>query len=149
MKILNESVVFAPHIIANIEKRYNAKFVCDSPLKTINGGWSYSPWAIFYTEVAHPQGSNYFGMGWKHDQGEKPYLAITNGIAATEPFSGLLIDEEIVYSRHVHDFRPHKGVFIDGGRDYVRWGGNRMHDAKIVKLQIVGDHLEVVDEVRD
>ncbi len=35
---------------------------------------------------------------------------------------------DVVWSRHRHDWRPcgcfddHRGVFVDGGRDYLRYG---------------------------
>jgi len=139
MKILTESSSITLSGIKIIENKMNAKYIFESCLKTTSGGWSNAPFAIFYTEDAHPQGSNYFGIYVDIDG----KTMITNAISATEPFQGAAIDDEIIYSRYRHDFREHRGVFIDGGRDYIRWGGERMTDAKIVNLAVVKDHLEV------
>lgn len=141
MKILNESTVYKPDGIKIIEDKMNAKFVFESCLKNRAGGWANMPVAIFYTEVAHPQGSNYFGVYNDFDG----RVTITDAISATEPFEGLLIDDDIIYSRYRHDFREHNGVFIDGGRDYTRIGGSRMAEATVVKLKVVDDHVEVDD----
>ena len=136
MNIRNECTFLKPEGIAKIEDAYNAKYVFESCIKTIDGGWGDFPAAIFYTETPHPRGSNYFGVYVDHN-GE---FMITNGISATEPFDALQIDEDIIYSRYRHDFREHNGYMVDGGRDYFR----RSADGTPVKLQVVGDHLEVV-----
>jgi len=140
MKILNESSIYKPAGIKIVEDKMNAKYVCESCLRNRDGGWANVPVAIFYTELAHPEGSNYFGI-YNNIDGR---TTITNAISATEPFSGLLIDNEVVYSRYRHDFRGHNGIFVDGGRDYLRFGGERIDQAEIVKIQIVKDHLEIV-----
>jgi hypothetical protein len=140
MKILNESSIYKPAGIKIVEDKMNAKYVCESCLRNRDGGWANVPVAIFYTELAHPEGSNYFGI-YNNIDGR---TTITNAISATEPFSGLLIDNEVVYSRYRHDFREHNGIFVDGGRDYLKFGGERIDQAEIVKIQIVKDHLEIV-----
>jgi hypothetical protein len=143
MKIHNESTWLKPDGIAKVEQMYNAKYVFESCLKTRFGGWSEFPVAIFYTEQAHPEGSNYFGL-FKNSFGQ---LTITNGISATEEFNALQIGEDIIYSRYRHDFSMLKeneeGGFIDGGRDYVKYNPEI---GKLIKLKVVGDHLEVVDD---
>jgi len=143
MKILNESTVYKKGGIKIIEDKMNAKFVFESCLKNRDGGWANVPVAIFYTEKAHPEGSNYFGL-YTDVYGR---VTISNAISATEPFNGLLIDDEVIYSRYRHDFREHNGVFIDGGRDYLRCGGARIGDTLSVKIHVVNDHLEVLDAV--
>ena len=42
-----------------------------------------------------------------------------------------------IWSRHVHDFRPCKcgACFIDGGRDYLRYGGN-FEDIEVIDLEV-------------
>lgn len=141
--ILNGCSFISAENIKKIEEHYNAKYVFESPLKTRGGGWSYNSAAIFYTEVAHPQGSNYFGL-YYNDQNN---LMITNGISATEEFEGVAIDGDVVYSRSRHDYRGHNGIFVDGGRDYLRWGGERYLSATPVKIKVNKDRLEVVDAV--
>ena len=140
MKIHNECTFFKPEGITKIEEMYNAKYVFESCLKTKDGGWSNFPVAIFYTEKAHPQGSNY--MGLYVDSYNR--LLVTNGISATEEFDALQIGENIIYSRYRHDYREQFGAMVDGGRDYFRRSADR---GVGVKLKVVGDHLEVVDEV--
>jgi hypothetical protein len=117
---------------------YNAKYVFESCLKTRTDGWSNYPVAIFYTEQAHPRGSNYMGL-YVDEYGR---LLITDGIAATEPFDALQIGEDIIYSRYRHDYREFKGAMVDGGRDYFKRSADR---GVPVKLKVVGDHLEVVE----
>lgn len=136
MRILNECTWLKPDGIAKVENMYNAKYVFESCLKT-KYGWSNFPVAIFYTEVAHPEGSNYFGL-YRTDFGD---IMITNGISATEPFNALLVDEDVVYSRYRHDYREHKGAIVDGGRDYFKHNGV----GQTVMLHVVGDHLEVME----
>lgn len=121
-----------------IENAYNAKYVFESCIKHKDGGWCNFPIAIFYTEEAHPRGSNYFGV-FVNESGD---FMITNGISATEPFDGLLVDGDVVYSRYRHDYREYKGAIVDGGRDYFKRSTDR---GTPVKLQVVGDHLEVME----
>lgn len=138
MNILNECTWLKPDGIAKIEKSYNAKYVFETCLKTKDGGWCNMPVAIFYTETAHPEGSNYFGL-YRTDFGD---LMITDGISATEPFDALQIGDDVIYSRYRHDYREHNGGMVDGGRDYFRHNTN----GKSVKLKVVKDHLEIVNE---
>jgi len=138
VKILNESTWLKPDGIAKVENMYNAKYVFESCLKMKDGGWSNIPVCIFYTEEAHPEGSNYFGL-YRTDFGD---VMITNGISATEPFDALQIGDDIIYSRYRHDYREHKGAMVDGGRDYFKRSSDK---GTPVKLQVVGDHLEIVD----
>lgn len=138
MNILNECTWLKPDGIAKIENMYNAKYVFESCLKLKDGGWCNMPVAIFYTEEAHPEGSNYFGL-YRTDFGD---IMITNGISATEPFDALQVGEDIIYSRYRHDYREHKGAMVDGGRDYFKRSADR---GTPVKLHVVGDHLEVME----
>ena len=141
MKILNESTFLTAKGIEIVEQKMNARYVFETCLKNRDGGWANLPVAIFYTEQAHPRGSNWFGF---YQDAMTGRFMITDGISATETFSGLLIDDEVVYSRYRHDFREHRGVFVDGGRDYLKYGGERIGEAKVVTLQVVDDHLLVV-----
>jgi len=136
MRILNESTWLKPDGIAKVENMYNAKYVFESCLKT-KWGWSDIPVCIFYTEQAHPEGSNYFGL-YRTDFGD---VMITNGISATEPFNALQVGEDIIYSRYRHDYREHKRAIVDGGRDYFKHNGV----GQTVMLHVVGDHLEVME----
>jgi len=149
MNIHNEPMFLNKETIEKIEKQYNGKYVFESCLKTKGGGWTDRAFAIFYTEKKHPEGSNYFAIGWSFDNIRltKPSLIITNGIDATEEFNGVLYNGEVFYSRFCHDFRQFpNGLFVDGGRDYTRFGGTVLDKCKLVRIRVNKDKLEVVNE---
>jgi len=54
-------------------------------------------------------------------------------------FTGIICREchEIVWSRHRHDFRhcPCGKSFVDGGRDYTRYGGELMPRLVTIKVE--------------
>lgn len=139
-KILNECSFLTPEGIAKVEELRNCKYVFESCLRSTGGTWCNFPAAIFYNETPHPQGSNY--MALYEDAGS---FYVADGISATEPFTGLQVGDQIIYSRYRHDYRMigdvDEDIFIDGGRDYVRCGGGRT-----VKLQVVKDKLEVISD---
>ena len=146
MKIHNEPQLFKQEQIKNLELYYDGKYVFDSTLRGRDGGWLDQAFAIFYTEKSHPEGSNYFGIGWRYYPGVKePGLIITDGISATEEFSGVLYNGEVYYSAYRHDFRQYpNGLFVDGGRDYTRFGGP-IDACKLVKVRVNKDKLEIVN----
>lgn len=141
MRINKDCSFLNPAGIKLIEERYNAKYVFESPLKDKKGNWTDVSFAIFFTEIPHPEGSNYFGIyhtenGWM----------IVDGISAVQdPFEAVCINEDVVYSRYRHDYRAHNGIFVDGGRDYFRWGGDRMNEAQIVNLSVNRDQLVIFE----
>ena len=140
MNILNECTFLKPEGIARLEEKYNAKYVFESCLKNHINGWTDWPAAIFYTEEAHPRGSNYFAI-FDNKNGD---FMITNGISATrQPFNGLQVGDDIIYSRYRHDYREHNGAMVDGGRDYFRRGGDV---GKPVMLRVNKDKLEICNE---
>jgi hypothetical protein len=138
--IKNESSFLDDDTIIKIEDHYNATYVFESCLKDVYDGWANFPVAIFYTEEAHPQGSNYFGL-YKTEDGT---VMITNGIKATEqPFSGVMAKNgDVIYSRYRHDHRTSDdgSVFVDGGRDYFRSGVYAKE--QYVSLRVNKDKLE-------
>ena len=125
-----------------VEKKYNVKFVCETPIK-LKSGWYETSSLIFYSEEPHPQGSNYmaFSVFPTGMEGEGQ-LTITDGFSATKGYiTGIVDEDEVIYSRYRHDYRVGKtGVFIDGGRDYVRSSGG-----KLVEMIINEGRLEVID----
>jgi len=139
MRILSDSEIFSDKQIALIENKYDAKYVFESCIKDINGNWANFPIAIFYTEEKYPEGSNYFGLYINEDR----ETIICDGISATEPFIGVRINDIVVYSRYRHDYHEFSGVFIDGGRDYLRYGGDNNENTEIVKIKVVKDKLEI------
>jgi hypothetical protein len=138
MKINTASSFLKEDVIKKIEELRNAKYVFESTVKSKDGGWVNQPMAIFYTEKKHPEGSNYFALYMQHGV---PY--ITDGITAIEPeYTGVVNDDEVVYSRYRHDYRSAGSHAIDGGRDYTRLTGS---NPKTVKFKVVEDHLEIVE----
>jgi len=143
MKILNECTFLKEKDINGIEEKYNAKYVFEACIKDTKCKWLNFPAAIFYTEKAHPEGSNYFAMFMLHG-----YPMIADGISAVKDvmYTGLEAEEEVVYSRYRHDFRSLKnGAYIDGGRDYFKYGGDKFNDYNVVRFKVVEDRLEIVD----
>lgn len=148
MKINTESSFLKEDNIKTIEREYNAKYVLETDLlgkDKFSGAtfWGNKPAAIFYTEKAHPRGSNYFALYFRGDT-----LMITDGLPSIKDvvFNGLEAEGEVIYSRYRHDFREGKnGAFVDGGRDYFKYGGDRFSDYNVVKFKVVGDHLEFID----
>lgn len=126
--------------IPKVEKKYNVKFVCETPIKD-KFGWRETPSLIFYGEK-HPQGSNYMAISVVTGYDDKTDMVITDGISATEDvIIGILDGDEVIYSRYRHDYREGKtGVIIDGGRDYTRSSGGHM-----VKMKINEGKLEVIE----
>lgn len=144
MNIVNDRSIFSRQAIKKIEARYDAKWIVDSAVPyTKENVWSESPAAIFYTETPHPQGSNYFGI----IESVESFSILDAKPAIDIPFIGLLIDGDVVFSRYRHDYREHKGIFVDGGRDYFRYGGERVNEAKPVRIKVVKDELFVEDEI--
>lgn len=141
MKVLTEPTLWNEEQIKLIEEKYKAKYVMEACLGDGKGNWCNWPAAIFYTKVPHPKGSHYFAF---YHHPISSLLTIANGHSAiAEPIEGIMIDETVIYSRYRHDYRSYGDVFIDGGRDYVRVGGNDMFRAKPVTLHVVEDRIEV------
>lgn len=125
-----------------VEARYNAKFVGQLCLKTVNGMWGENVADVYYvqnpdTSLGH---SHYFAL---FGRGESVY--ITRGDSAVEPIISAVVanDGEIIYSAYRHDYRISKdnSVFIDGGRDYTRAGRNT------IGLKVVdGEWYELEEE---
>jgi len=140
MKIDTKCSFIKPEMIDVFEREYKAKYLLETCLKARNGGWVNFPAAVFYTEEKHPRGSNYFAI--YHD-GDR--LMITDALPSINDveFKGIEAEGEVVYSRYRHDYREGKnGAFVDGGRDYFRYGGDRFSDYNIVKFKVVEDRLE-------
>ena len=107
--------------IASVEEKYNAKFVGQFCLKTIDGTWADAPADVYY--VANPNKelghSHYFGIIVRNST-----VYITKGDSGVEGsiYAVIADDGEVLYSKYRHDFNESKdkSVWIDGGRDYTR-----------------------------
>lgn len=112
--------------IPYIEQQYNAQFVLESCINTKldgTGKWVNNPYLIFYTPIAHPQGSNWFAIGYENSK-----LIIRDGQSVynadqIQPTLNCLYDEltnNYYTSTYRNDFNSINltSNFIDGGRDY-------------------------------
>ena len=143
MIINNECSFIKPEEIANIEKQYRATYVFETCLRARDGRWANYPAAVFYQEEMYPGGSNYFALYYSDDG--TLYITDAGPSIIDEEFKGLEAEGEVVYSRYRHDYRAGKnGAFVDGGRDYFRYGGDKFNDYNIVSFKVVDDHLEII-----
>jgi len=125
-----------------IEKHYKATYVLETCAKDGRGNWCNFPAAIFYTEKAHPEGSNYFALYVNEDK----EMMIANGSTAVQDvlFKGIEIEGRVTYSRYRHDYRgAGNEAFVDGGRDYFRYGGDKFDDYNIVEFVVNKDKVEI------
>ena len=141
MYIINDTSE-AGFVIPTVEDKYNAKYMGSWALRTRDGAWAEVPSAIFYVE--NPDRSlghtNYFGL---FTRGSSTY--ITKGDSAFTDLTGVLAkDGEVVISRYRHDYRGSSddSVWIDGGRDYLRYNGV----SKVVSVEVVDGKFYVDGE---
>lgn len=114
---------FTQETIKSIEQTYNGKFIMETCLKSRNGGWTNTPWMLFYSNgEAHPRGSKWFALGYNGEN-----FVITDGQSAIDdsnPHYGYFNPEtgEAVYSIYRWDCHSDKSktFSVDGGRDYVK-----------------------------
>lgn len=148
MKVLTGCEIFSLKGMKAIEEDKQAIYVCETCLKGTDGQRANNPVAVFYQPDPAKVplgGSQCFGMFWRPefpDPDAPVRLYITNAISALEPFTGLVADNgDVIYSRYRWDYRysPDRSVWIDGGRDYTRWGGH----GRLVQLTIVEDKVEI------
>lgn len=135
--------------IVNAEEHYKAKYICDTCLKVRNGSYGNQSFAIFYNEVAHPNGSNWFALF--RDNGR---TMIVNAIEVENRIiNGLVIDDsKVIYSSYRNDYRCYTsektGVefCIDGGMDYLKLNKSSEDvQFSIAKLQVTKDGLRVFE----
>lgn len=147
-RVLVEPDNWTRNQIVAIEGHYDADFVCETCIRGKNDQWVNMPLLVFYQDEDFripPGGSPYFGIyeRFDHTTGKAEGLYICNAISAVEDFTGVVADNgDVVYSRYRHDFRrsPDESVWIDGGRDYLRYNGR----GELVTLRIVGKNVEIV-----
>ena len=158
--IIIKSELFTPGGITMVEEKYHALFVCDTCLKGREGGWINQAVAVFWNRdpANIPEGgSAYFGLFFRHDPHSPPDfepgpLMITNAISAAEnEITGIEAENgDIIFSRFRHDYRGSAdgSVWIDGGRDYIRYGYYRALSGRggLVKLRMHEGELVLVAE---
>lgn len=118
---------FTEEGIKKVEKLRNATYMGPWCVKTKND-WSETPVEVFYQENPNVEAghSHYFGIFRKITLGTvSDDVYITNAESAfSVPITGILDNDEVVVSRYCHDFVDTSSGFIDGGRDYVRFGSS-------------------------
>jgi hypothetical protein len=138
LMISNNSEIFMPKDIGKIEKIKMAKYVIDCEYRGHQT-------AVFYADDPHPVSkSRYFALYYSYVMEDKPNLMITDGsfIEFQKIMAAVSDDEEIIFSRHRHDFVKSKdgSVFIDGGRDYIR-----TNTIRLIPLIIRGGEIRIGD----
>ena len=139
----HENKSLQPINIPAVEDRFNGKFIGDFCIKTNNGSWSEEPLAVFYNdnpdvEKGH---SNYFAIGVAGSD----KVFITRGDSAFDDLiTGIVADDgEVIFSRYRHDFVTSydDSVWIDGGRDYCRFGGD---PDRLVSITVLDGELVIL-----
>jgi hypothetical protein len=139
--------------IKKIEDYYGGRFVGSFCTKRTDGSWNDEPVDVFYQP--NPDFSkghtHYFGMFRNSLTG---HVMITNAISAFEhPMLGAIADDgEVIVSGYRHDYRRSKDgtVFIDGGRDYTRYGRICVNSdvdsvrTKLVQVKVVDGNLVAI-----
>lgn len=109
-----------------VETMRDAKFIGEFAIK---GFETHIP--VFYNKVKHPRGSHYFGLyhtAWfpnilrPHSDEVGNWMICDAGSVEDYFWFGFEFGDGILYSRSRHDYREKDGYFIDGGRDYTRYG---------------------------
>lgn len=116
----------------NVLNTFNINSICDHfnvhylgafALKNKEGQWTEEPFDCFFQpnpdyDAGH---SHFFTVFQRLDM----TVMIANAISAFEiPFTGLIENDRFIYSRYRHEFVSYGSVFVDGGRDYFRRGGD-------------------------
>lgn len=149
MKVNTDCSFLTKKQIKTLESIRKFKYVMETQIKNSKGEWINQPMAIFYNEKKHPQGSNYAALFTEKDpETNGVNLFIADGLSAVDGvvFQGLEAEGEVVYSRYRHDYREVKnGAFVDGGRDYFRFGGDEHNDYNIVSFKVVDGKIEIIE----
>lgn len=136
MKIITDPEYWSKETVEKLEKHYNARYICELPLNE-STGWREDPSLIFWNDVAHPQGSNYFAIS--RARGD---IVISDARKSVGfPIVGMRADNgDVIYShcRHHMNRSEDNSVWIDGGMDYLRHGGQ---SDRVVYLKIVQDQI--------
>ena len=127
------------------EKHPSARFVAEIALPLKNGGWSDNPGVVMYEETPpHPFTNNFFAY-YRYpdnplDDKERGKWVVT-GLSKFDPVvEGVYCPSRgvVAISRYCHDYYTTSvGFFVDGGRDYTRYGGSDLSHLSIVKVDLL------------
>jgi len=143
--------------IEKVEQLYSekdgvdVKYVCTTDLANA----SDMPVNVFYRPTPHPEfGNRYFGLYYSRDE----RLYITNADSVENLEFGMIEDGngDLHYSKCHHDmkyipgledlFEVQNSAYIDGGRQYVRVGGNPIPMVRYYKVKD-GNFVEIGETV--
>lgn len=128
------------------EKHPDAVFVEEIALKMVNGGYTDNPGVVLYQEnPPDPYVNKFFAYYKKVDvlayaEGRAPNDQwVIVGLPTFDPVVTALLNRktgDLMISRYRHDYWTHGACFIDGGRDYLRYGGSDMSNLEQVQLNL-------------
>ena len=139
------------------EKHPNAVFVEEIAIKT-SRGYTDHPGVVYYQEnPPAPYTNKYFcffkqrpdplsDQGYWIIKGLDDFDPVVEGVLRTLPTG----DRVIGISRYRHDyFQFTNDGFVDGGRDYTRFGGSSLSDFTIVKVNLLTKQFNLNGEWHD
>lgn len=130
---------FTPELIGKILEHHKGslpQFIEEIACKNTTG--NYTPWgaAVFWQETPpQPEWSNWFAYQFQEfdtmvgDEPAKGRRLVITGLKTFDPVVEAILEPtmeggRVAISRFGHDFvQTPSGLFIDGGRDYTRFGG--------------------------
>lgn len=115
--------IFTKKIVKKLEEKYNAKYIGDFDMKNGKSGLLfYQPFPNL--ELGH---SNYFFLFISAEN-----LYITNGEYMTDiVFNAVKSKRTYLISCYRHHYNEKDGIFIDGGRDYLRTNTDKIYQLKL------------------
>jgi len=126
------------------EKHPNARFIAEIALPTKGGGWTDNPGIVLYEENPPAPFTNQFFAYYKypdnHISDERGKWLVT-GLSKFDPVVEGVYDTTsgvVAISRYGHDyFTTSTGFFVDGGRNYTRFGGSSLSHLAVVKVNLL------------
>lgn len=124
MNIVHHPYLNTEHVIARYSEKEGVpiRYVCTSATN------QFADFAVdvFYRPTPHPDfGNHYFGLFNRYTQDGQSQVMICNADSIEQlTFNMLEVDGSYHYSQHRHDYYQVKDAAIDGGRAYLRLGGN-------------------------
>ena len=144
--------------IPYIEQHYNAQFVLETCINSKldgTGAWVNNPYLIFYTPIAHPQGSNWMAIGYEPSQITRDTkLIIRDGqsVYNADQIKPTLIcaynseTNQYFTSTHRHDHHTldTNNNYIDGGRDYIRYSIDHNYSLGYITITVENEKPALV-----
>lgn len=129
--------------VKQLEVRHDCKYIGYWTVQDINnGGWKSNPVDVFYKEVPDADSLNTKYIGYFKKNGEVRMIDAQSAFSVT--MTGIVCaDGEILVSRY-RTHRASKGdKFIEGGRDFIQYGGN---NNKFVDITIYNGQFSFLDK---